>query len=149
VGSESAFAGSDSAASAGGEAAAATAAAAVARATPLVRRTAEGGGLRGSRRRGGGGRRGGEGASAATSRRDAMRRDGPGLREVGVHRTRAPRVAEDYSPGGPACLSTSVSVCVRSLVEYSTTDHVYFLLKKQVAMCINGTTKLGPTRRMT
>lgn len=102
MGSESAFAGSDSAASAGGEAAAATAAAAAAaKATPLVRRTADGG-LRRSRRGVGGGGRG-EGASAATSRRDAMGRDAPGLRGVGVHRTRAPRVVEDYSPTRRAC----------------------------------------------
>lgn len=69
VGSESAFAGSDSAASAGGEAAAAAAtAAAAARPIPPVRRTAERG-LRCLRRGGGGGP---EGASVATSRRDAI-----------------------------------------------------------------------------
>jgi hypothetical protein len=66
VGSESAFAGSDSAASAGGAAAAVMAAAA--RATPLARRTTEGC-FQDSRR---GGEGGGEGNSAARSRRDAM-----------------------------------------------------------------------------
>lgn len=89
MGSESAFAGSDSAASAGGEAAAApataTAAAAATRPTPPVRRTAEGG-LRSSGR----GARGGlEGPSVATSRRDAIGRGG--MREVGVNPNPASR----------------------------------------------------------